>query len=101
MKRPKFFCDNCGEEVVRNEKSCPNCGRFFSNIRCPKCAFSGEEHLFKNGCPECGYSNVSLKKQAQNKNIKLYPAGKLPCWVLVAVILAFIAAIAALVMVVK
>jgi predicted RNA-binding Zn-ribbon protein involved in translation (DUF1610 family) len=56
-KAPRFFCDNCGREVGKDEKRCPDCGRYFSAIRCPKCGFSGEEARFRSGCPVCGYSS--------------------------------------------
>ncbi|MCL2128086.1 MAG: hypothetical protein FWH38_07520, partial [Treponema sp.] len=55
-KKPRFFCDNCGEEVGRNAKSCSRCGRFFASVRCPACGFSGDESAFSAGCPSCGYS---------------------------------------------
>ena len=64
-KAPKFFCENCGEEVKENAKICTHCGKFFTNIRCPKCFHQGDSREFKNGCPECGYSN---NKNNFNKN---------------------------------
>ncbi|MDR2029525.1 MAG: zinc-ribbon domain-containing protein, partial [Treponema sp.] len=27
MSGPRFFCENCGAEVPRSAKSCPQCGR--------------------------------------------------------------------------
>ncbi|MCL2067006.1 MAG: zinc ribbon domain-containing protein [Treponema sp.] len=62
-KKPRFFCDNCGSEVVKNAKACPRCGRFFSSVRCPSCGFSGEDDLFLRGCPSCGYSAPPGKKE--------------------------------------
>jgi uncharacterized membrane protein YvbJ len=55
-KKPRFFCDNCGSEVDSGAKACPRCGRFFSSVRCPSCGCTGEDKLFINGCPSCGYS---------------------------------------------
>ena len=52
---PLFYCDNCGAEVGQNDPECPKCGRKFASVLCPACGFSGEESLFDNGCPECGY----------------------------------------------
>ena len=51
-----FFCENCGSHVSANAKKCPNCGKEFVAVRCPKCSFSGKEELFADGCPVCGYS---------------------------------------------
>lgn len=56
MKASKFYCENCGAEVRHNTKVCPKCGRFFSAVRCPKCAFTGDASLFRQGCPSCGYA---------------------------------------------
>jgi uncharacterized membrane protein YvbJ len=55
-KKPRFFCDNCGAEVPMAAKSCPQCGRFFASVRCPKCGFTGRDEDFVRGCPVCGYS---------------------------------------------
>jgi ssDNA-binding Zn-finger/Zn-ribbon topoisomerase 1 len=55
-KKPRFFCDNCGAEVPMSAKSCPQCGRFFASVRCPKCGFTGRDEDFARGCPACGYS---------------------------------------------
>jgi ssDNA-binding Zn-finger/Zn-ribbon topoisomerase 1 len=57
-KKPRFFCDNCGAEVPMSAKSCPQCGRFFASVRCPKCGFTGNDEDFARGCPACGYSAV-------------------------------------------
>jgi ssDNA-binding Zn-finger/Zn-ribbon topoisomerase 1 len=55
-RKPRFFCDNCGAEVPMSAKSCPQCGRFFASVRCPKCGFTGRDEDFAQGCPVCGYS---------------------------------------------
>jgi uncharacterized membrane protein YvbJ len=57
--KPRFYCDNCDAEVPPNTKKCPQCGRYFSFVKCPSCGFSGEEELFIYGCPSCGYSTQS------------------------------------------
>jgi predicted RNA-binding Zn-ribbon protein involved in translation (DUF1610 family) len=82
----RFFCENCGAEVDRDTGRCPSCGRVFSSVRCPQCGFTGEETLFKKGCPVCGYC-------ARNENAapKTEPDanGKLPFWVYVVAALGF------------
>jgi ssDNA-binding Zn-finger/Zn-ribbon topoisomerase 1 len=59
-KKPRFFCDNCGAEVAMAAKSCPQCGRFFASVRCPKCGFTGKDADFVRGCPACGYSALPI-----------------------------------------
>jgi uncharacterized membrane protein YvbJ len=54
--KAKFYCDNCGAEVGRDDEQCPSCGRYFSSVRCPRCGYSGQGDEFKRGCPVCGYS---------------------------------------------
>jgi len=54
--RQKFFCDNCGEQVEKNETRCPHCGRYFRSVKCPACGFAGRAGLFVDGCPACGYA---------------------------------------------
>jgi ssDNA-binding Zn-finger/Zn-ribbon topoisomerase 1 len=100
---PRFFCENCGAEVPRNAKNCPKCGRFFASVRCPSCGFTGEEALFREGCPVCGYSTPPEtggkilpwpeKKKARRKLL----AGTLPVWVYVTAVLALIVVLGALV----
>jgi len=99
-KKPRFFCDNCGNEVGQNEKSCRHCGRYFAAVRCPGCGFVGDEISFKNGCPACGYSAApGADKPAAKKSEKrhLIPVGKLPIWVYILSIAAFIAVCAMLI----
>ncbi len=55
-KKARFFCESCDTEVVGDAKFCPNCGRFFSSVRCPACELTGEHFHFENGCPACGYA---------------------------------------------
>jgi len=55
-KKPRFFCDHCGQEVSSDVKSCPRCGRYFASVRCPACEYSGPDEMFGGGCPMCGYS---------------------------------------------
>jgi predicted amidophosphoribosyltransferase len=91
-KKPRFFCDNCGSEVDSGAKACPQCGRFFSSVRCPSCGYTGEDKLFINGCPSCGYS-APPGKQAPPRSKK--PAAKTSAnWTLIFSILALLAAVA-------
>jgi predicted RNA-binding Zn-ribbon protein involved in translation (DUF1610 family) len=96
-KSPRFFCDNCGEEVSRQAKSCPNCGRFFASVRCPACGFTGAEGLFLSGCPICGYSTPVSGEPPPKRGFFTEPperedAGPLPLWVYI-VALATLAAV--------
>jgi len=104
-KNPRFFCENCNEEVPRNAKNCPKCGRYFASVLCPSCGFSGEETLFREGCPACGYS--SKDKQGRDPPWRdagglegfpesKKPAGALPFWVYIVTAAAFTAILAAL-----
>ncbi len=52
----KFFCDNCGTQVDRNQLRCPHCGRYFKSVKCPNCGLAGSPDLFVDGCPSCGYA---------------------------------------------
>ncbi len=54
--KPKYFCENCGEEVAANARFCPHCGKFFAAVRCPSCGYMGSINDFKNGCPRCHYA---------------------------------------------
>jgi uncharacterized membrane protein YvbJ len=98
-KKPRFFCDNCGSEVGRNAKACPQCGRFFAAVRCPSCGYAGEESIFANGCPSCGYSSppptVLSSEIPQPPEIKI-PAKPLPFWMYILTIIAFIGILAIL-----
>jgi hypothetical protein len=42
--------------VQSKARVCPGCGRFFSDVRCPRCGRTGEPEEFSGGCPGCGYS---------------------------------------------
>lgn len=50
-----FFCEACGAEVKGRSESCPQCGRSFLGIRCPRCGKEGSAEEFLRGCPDCGY----------------------------------------------
>jgi len=63
-KKPRFFCDNCSTEVGHNVKACPTCGRLFASVRCPSCNFVGNDDIFTDGCPVCGYSTSPTKTVA-------------------------------------
>jgi uncharacterized membrane protein YvbJ len=102
---PLFYCDSCGAEVSRDALACPKCGRKFASIRCPACGFSGEEGLFNDGCPKCGYQVLPGKGRHQNKRIasasgrgeKASPTspsgGALPVWAYFLTIAFFILAL--------
>lgn len=109
-KEAKFFCESCGNEVPRNSKTCPSCGKFFAAVRCPNCGRTGSNDDFTNGCPTCGYavnpdslnghgsyspfinSNNSNGKYRKNSSLDLslfsgrktktyHPESGLPIWV--------------------
>ncbi len=108
-KTAKFFCENCGNEVREDAKICTHCGKFFTNVRCPRCGFQGSSRQFKNGCPECGYSKdknilkYTEKSPAEsrkffinfiNKNYKnpskAQKASSLPVWIYIFTISLFV-----------
>lgn len=113
-RSPHFFCENCGTEVPRKAAKCPGCGRYFSSVRCPKCGFSGPEHLFSGGCPICGYS--SGRPAGSSGNADFFPdategkpkkaeraenVGALPLWVYIVTALTVVAVAAAAVLVLR
>jgi hypothetical protein len=105
LKGPLFFCENCGSPVPRDAKKCPTCGRFFANVRCPSCNFTGPESLFSEGCPICGYSSSPSQHPYVPGNSGYIPSGTnrgsvtpLPWWVYGITILAFIAVVLTAVM---
>ena len=98
---PRFFCENCNAEVPKNAKTCPQCGRQFASVRCPACDFTGEETLFRDGCPVCGYSSKTRPGSGELFNgVTLpelkKPAGALPLWVYIFTASVFTAVLAAL-----
>ena len=95
-KSPRFFCESCGAEVPRNAKTCPQCGRYFASVLCPSCGFSGEESLFKGGCPVCGYSTGKGRGDLPGFPEGKKPAGPLPLWVYILTVAVFTAVLAAL-----
>ena len=100
-KKPHFFCESCGAEVPKYAKNCPSCGSAFASVRCPACDFSGEESLFNNGCPSCGYSSKKEERESENYLPDLpaegkKPAGALSVWVYVLTAAVFTAILAAL-----
>jgi len=90
-KKPRFFCDNCGNEVARDAKVCERCGRFFASVRCPSCGYTSGEKAFSNGCPSCGYSAPRVENQPPRRL-----STPLPLWVYILSICAFIAVCAVL-----
>jgi predicted RNA-binding Zn-ribbon protein involved in translation (DUF1610 family) len=94
----RFFCENCGAEVKRDSKTCPQCGKPFSSVKCPACGFTGEEVLFKGGCPVCGYSAGQGGKDPAEKDKKIwYVSADLPVWVYIMTALALAAVLAAII----
>lgn len=59
-KKAKFFCENCGAEVLSKARFCPHCGKFFSAVRCPNCNYTGSVSEFRTGCPVCHYSDTGV-----------------------------------------
>jgi uncharacterized membrane protein YvbJ len=97
---PQFFCEVCGAEGPSDAKKCPGCGRLFTSVRCPNCGFAGEEALFRNGCPGCGYSTSGAAKILPKPEKKENPevsAGDLPLWVYITAITLLVAVAAAFV----
>jgi uncharacterized membrane protein YvbJ len=82
VKRPKFFCESCGEEVRQNDRVCPHCGRFFSSVKCPSCGFSGDAKRFREGCPKCGYAIYGKGFTPATREVpkKKETADPLPWW---------------------
>ncbi len=90
--QPKFICENCQNVVPANAKFCPKCGRFFAAVKCPRCGKVGNSQLFKNGCPQCGYSEgkTEISKQEiekidkilkKQKKRRAFSEDSLPVWV--------------------
>lgn len=104
----KFFCEFCDYEVPIDARFCPRCGHFFASVRCPVCGKTGDQSLFKHGCPQCGYASIprrasgtasesSVKQRRKfrmpkfNTNINLPDgkkptAGTLPIWIYIVVL---------------
>jgi len=97
-KKPRFFCDHCGQEVSRDVKSCPNCGRYFASVRCPSCTYSGPDEMFQGGCPMCGYSAPPPPKTPERKFPKVKKkynnSDPLPTWTYIVTIVILLAVIA-------
>lgn len=67
--KARFYCANCGTEVPPRTDRCPQCGKFFRAVTCPKCGFEGDVNVFLKGCPVCGYL-VNVEKMRRR------PAGR-------------------------
>jgi RNA polymerase subunit RPABC4/transcription elongation factor Spt4 len=80
MKRPRYFCENCGSEVGKNARVCPRCGRFFSSVKCPRCGYIGEADDFAAGCPVCGFEEAANAPPEPIKPLQA-AASPLPWWV--------------------
>ena len=63
QKLAKFFCEFCDYEVPIDARFCPRCGHFFASVRCPVCGKTGDQALFKHGCPQCGYAGNPKRPQ--------------------------------------
>jgi len=106
VAEPRFFCENCGAEVPRDEEICPECGKRFASVRCPACGFIGEVAHFKGGCPKCGYSitathpskaRAKAKKRRRKKTRKSKATtASLPLWIYILAGAGFTAVFAAL-----
>jgi uncharacterized membrane protein YvbJ len=74
VKSPHFYCENCGKQVPSTAKVCPGCGRFFSDVRCPRCGRTGQPEEFTSGCPDCGYSGGTdgTFGRPSGKNLETY-----------------------------
>ena len=72
----KFFCDNCGTQVKKNETRCPKCGRYFRSVKCPSCGLSGSPELFNDGCPSCGYAKENFDSVPENYDAADFEPGK-------------------------
>lgn len=64
QKLAKFFCEFCDYEVPIDARFCPRCGHFFASVRCPVCGKTGDQSLFKHGCPQCGYGNSPTRRHS-------------------------------------
>jgi hypothetical protein len=82
-KRLRYFCEYCGNEVGRDARICPRCGRFFSSVKCPRCGHLGKAEDFALGCPECG---CLVEANANPEPMRPAPAAAppLPWWAFVA-----------------
>lgn len=83
-KQAKFFCESCGSEVKKNDKTCPICGKFFASVKCPNCGRVGNTEEFATGCPSCGYAvrtDFSILTKRNRNNSKYNGDSSLPIWV--------------------
>lgn len=100
MRKVSYFCDYCGAQVEADDRRCPSCGKSFSAVRCPRCGRTGPARLFREGCPDCGYSSPSQESPGEAPAFAPVPRAAdrplgVPGWSLVIVI--FVSAVAALV----
>ena len=73
IRKPKFFCDFCGNEVKPNAKSCPKCGKFFESVRCPRCNKTGKQSEFLAGfLYAVTHSSSNNNKNETYKKNKIY-----------------------------
>jgi RNA polymerase subunit RPABC4/transcription elongation factor Spt4 len=94
VKTPRYFCEHCGAEVKGNARICPKCGRFFSSVKCPRCAYVGVAEDFRFGCPVCGYAEGMNDAP---ETLKPPPANvPLPLWTWIAGLVLFFTVLALL-----
>lgn len=78
-KSVRYYCEFCGSLVRLGDRICPHCGSFFNQVRCPACQFQGEAHLFRQGCPVCGFAkNDPPEKAPAGRGKKPAAGGKKP-----------------------
>jgi RNA polymerase subunit RPABC4/transcription elongation factor Spt4 len=89
----RFFCENCGAEVKRDAKTCPQCGVSFADVLCLACGFSGNARLFAAGCPVCGAPVAAGPVNGTPKPTRAarpkFAAGAPPAWAYLLALLAF------------
>ncbi len=106
MKQRKYYCENCRTRVKEDDVVCPKCGRYFSAVKCPRCAYSGEAEQFASGCPQCGYlapnfpltgsggragsSSMSNRPRRRNRPLPLWVYNSLSILLLIALVVLLI-----------
>ena len=79
--RAQFYCDSCDAQVPFNAERCPACGKHFTAVKCPQCAYEGKPKEFSRGCPVCGYLTDELvaakRPRAETKRAASPLTGKL------------------------
>ncbi len=55
-------CPNCGAIIPANKKICEACGSQISYVMRRE-----QEQINKQGCPQCGSSNIQFKRENQGE----------------------------------